>query len=60
MVDPVKEAVETAAGRSAPFETAVTEIGAFPSARRTRVLWAGLSDGGGRFQQVVKLLDDCW
>jgi RNA 2',3'-cyclic 3'-phosphodiesterase len=58
MVDPVKEAVGMAAGRSAPFETAVTVIGAFPSARRARVLWAGLSDEGGRFQEIVKLLDD--
>jgi 2'-5' RNA ligase len=58
MVDPVKEAVGMAAGRSAPFETSVTEIGAFPSARRARVLWAGLSDESGRFQEIVKQLDD--
>ena len=43
MVDPVKEAVRDGGRRrSAPFETAMTELGAFPSARRARVLWAGL------------------
>ena len=58
LVDDVKEAVATAAGASAAFETALTEVGAFPSARRARVLWAGLSDGDGRFSEMVKRLDD--
>jgi len=57
MVEPVKEAVGAAAGRAAPFVTAVTEIGAFPSARRARVLWAGLSDSGEHFAAMVKELD---
>jgi RNA 2',3'-cyclic 3'-phosphodiesterase len=58
MVEPVKEAVGTAAGRAARFETAVTVLGAFPSARRARVLWAGLSDAEGRFAALVTALDD--
>ena len=58
LVDDVKEAVATAAGASAAFETALTEVGAFPSARRARVLWAGLSDDDGRFAEMVKRLDD--
>jgi RNA 2',3'-cyclic 3'-phosphodiesterase len=58
MVEPVKEAVGAAAGRAAPFETGVTVLGAFPSARRARVLWAGLSDPEGRFAALVTALDD--
>jgi RNA 2',3'-cyclic 3'-phosphodiesterase len=58
MVEPVKDAVRTAAGRAEPFETAVTVLGAFPSARRARVLWAGLTDPEGRFAGLVTALDD--
>jgi len=58
LVEPVKAAGATAAGASVPFDTALTEIGAFPSARRARVLWAGLSDDDGRFAEIVKRLDD--
>jgi 2'-5' RNA ligase len=58
MVEPVKDAVRTAAGRDARFETAVTVLGAFPSARRARVLWAGLTDPEGRFAALVTALDD--
>jgi 2'-5' RNA ligase len=36
----------------------VTELGAFPSARRARVLWAGLTDPEGRFAGLVTTLDD--
>jgi 2'-5' RNA ligase len=58
LVDPVKEAVGEAAGRAAPFRTGLTELGAFPSARRARVLWAGLSDAEGRFASLVSSLDE--
>jgi len=39
----VEEAVAQAAGESRSLELAVTGTGAFPSARRARVLWAGLA-----------------
>ena len=58
LVEPVKVAVAEAAGASAPFETALAEIGAFPSARRARVVWAGLTDEDGRFAELAKRLDD--
>ena len=58
LVEEIKAAVGKTAGETAPFETAFTEIGAFPSARRARVLWAGLSDDDGRFAEMVKRLDD--
>ena len=57
LVEPVKEAVGEAAGSAAPFRAELTELGAFPSARRARVLWAGLSDPDGRFASVVTSLD---
>src|SRR5262249_11379834 len=54
----VDAAVGAAASGSPPFETAITGIGAFPSATRARVLWAGLDDGDGRFAQIVERLED--
>jgi 2'-5' RNA ligase len=40
-----------------PFETRLTELGAFPSARRARVLWVGLEDPGGRLGRLAGDLD---
>lgn len=38
----IGERIQAAASGYAPFEVALTELGAFPSPRRPRVLWAGL------------------
>src|SRR5438128_4479731 len=58
LLDDVHAATTEAAGRSASFETRLTEVGAFPSARRARVIWGGLDDPEGRFRAMVKELDD--
>jgi RNA 2',3'-cyclic 3'-phosphodiesterase len=55
--DWVGERVAEAAGVSEPFETRLTEVGVFPSARRARVLWAGLEDPDGRFRALAADLD---
>jgi RNA 2',3'-cyclic 3'-phosphodiesterase len=57
-VEAVRTAVEKAAAAISPFETSLTEVGAFPSERRARVLWVGLADEGKLFQEIVTLLDD--
>jgi 2'-5' RNA ligase len=49
----VTETVEAVARQSEPFQTRVTGLGAFPSARRARVLWAGLDDPGGRMAALA-------
>src|SRR5207247_2466318 len=54
LMETVHGAVASAAAATAPFETALTEIGVFPSPARARVLWAGMDDPGGRFGQIVK------
>ena len=53
----VTESVEAVARQSEPFETRVTGLGAFPSARRARVLWAGLDDPGGRLATLAADLE---
>lgn len=54
----VKEVVGEAAGVAKPFESRIEGLGAFPSARRARVLWAGLEDPEGRFAALAALLDE--
>jgi 2'-5' RNA ligase len=58
LVEPVRDAVKTAAAGQSSFETALTEIGAFPTAKRARVLWAGLANPQGRFGALVAKLDE--
>ncbi|HEX9123439.1 MAG TPA: RNA 2',3'-cyclic phosphodiesterase [Actinomycetota bacterium] len=53
----VTSTVGEVAARAAPFSTRVEGIGAFPSARRARVLWAGLDDGDGRIGGLASDLD---
>jgi len=58
LVDPVRRAVTESAARAAPFETRLTEFGVFPSRRRARVVWVGLSDPEGRCAALAASLDD--
>jgi 2'-5' RNA ligase len=53
----VTDQVRAAATSGAPFSSALTELGAFPSARRARVLWAGLEDPQGRYALLASTLD---
>src|SRR5439155_19781307 len=53
----VGERVAEAARGARPFETRLTELGAFPSPRRARVLWAGLDDPEDRFGALAADLD---
>ncbi|MDP8956106.1 MAG: RNA 2',3'-cyclic phosphodiesterase [Actinomycetota bacterium] len=58
LVEPVRQAAGSAAEEQRPFETALTEIGAFPTPKRARVIWAGLSDPANRFAALVRALDE--
>lgn len=52
----ISKELRSVAGRHQMFDLSVTGLGAFPSARSVRVLWAGLEDGGGR---LAALQRDC-
>ena len=54
----VRAAVESAAAGAVSFETKLTEVGAFPTATRARVLWVGLADPADRFTALVADLDE--
>jgi 2'-5' RNA ligase len=58
LVDWVHERVAAAAARAAPVRTRLTGLGAFPSARRARVLWAGLEDPGDALVRIAASLDE--
>jgi RNA 2',3'-cyclic 3'-phosphodiesterase len=57
MVDRVTAAVGEAAASAAPFRTRLRTIGAFPSPRRAKVLWAGLEDDEGGATGLARALD---
>lgn len=58
LVDPVLERVGDVATADAPFTWRVATVGAFPSARRARVLWVGLDDPEERGATIAAALDD--
>jgi RNA 2',3'-cyclic 3'-phosphodiesterase len=57
LVDWVTTAVGEAAASAAPFRTRLRAIGAFPSPRRAKVLWAGLEDEEGGATELARALD---
>jgi 2'-5' RNA ligase len=56
-VEWVTSTVRRVAGDQPPFESRVAGLGAFPNARRARVLWAGLDDAGSRSAAIAGALD---
>jgi 2'-5' RNA ligase len=58
LVEPVTETVRAVAERHDAFATRVAELGAFPSARRARVLWVGLDDAERRLASIAAGLDE--
>jgi 2'-5' RNA ligase len=58
LVDTVTRTVGDVASSHAPFETRVAELGAFPSARRARVLWVALEDPQRRLARIAASLDE--
>jgi 2'-5' RNA ligase len=57
LVEWVEQRMEATAAAHAPFETGMRGLGAFPSARRARVVWAGLDDDEGAMGRLAGALD---
>jgi RNA 2',3'-cyclic 3'-phosphodiesterase len=58
LVEWVGETVSSVARQHKPFETRVEGLGAFPNARRARVLWAGLDDTERQLERLAAGLDE--
>ena len=48
------EALEPVRLRHGPFEAELSGFGAFPSARRARILWAGIGEGSDRLRALAR------
>jgi 2'-5' RNA ligase len=57
LVDEVEQAVTEAASSARATRSALTHVGAFPSPRRARVIWAGLADEEGDLASAAGDLD---
>lgn len=44
--------------KHSPFSAGLAGLGAFPSARRARILWAGVSAGSDRLRSLAAEIDD--
>jgi 2'-5' RNA ligase len=53
-LDGVRVALAEVCGRHGPFEVETSGFGAFPSARKARVVWAGVGEGYDRLHSLVE------
>jgi 2'-5' RNA ligase len=53
----VCRAIDKAAGREAPFPLRVSGVGAFPTPRRPKVVWGGITDGADALRRLYGLLE---
>ena len=58
LLEPIGAALDTVAGAVAPEKIALSGLGAFPSRRRARVLWAGVDDPSGLLARLAGGLDE--
>ena len=56
-LDGIRDALEEACAQHASFDTALAELGAFPSARRARILWIGVGAGSDQLLSLVADVD---
>ncbi len=52
-LDDLRTALENACADHAPFEARLAGLGAFPSARHARILWAGVGEGSERLRSLA-------
>lgn len=54
---PLREGTAEAAAGFTSFEMSLTELGAFPNARRARVIWVGIDEGRERLSALAERLE---
>lgn len=57
-LDGIRAALGELCARYAPFDAALAELGAFPSARRAKILWIGVGTGSDRLCSLAADIDD--
>jgi 2'-5' RNA ligase len=56
-LDPIKEAIRTAAARVSETSFTAVGLGCFPNLRRPRVVWVGVEEPSGLLSQLKRALD---
>ena len=56
-IDSVAGALTDAGREAGPFEARIHGVGAFPSAGRPRVVWAGVTDGASQMIELAQRVD---
>ena len=56
-IDAISEALKDAACQFQPFTMNLTGIGAFPNARKPRIVWVGIEQGADRLIQIAKQIE---
>jgi len=56
-LDDLRAALGEACAGHAPFDVALAGLGAFPSTRRARILWAGVGAGSNRLRSLATDID---
>jgi 2'-5' RNA ligase len=56
-IDSVVDALTWASLDASPFEVRIRGLGAFPSAGRPRVVWAGVTDGASQMAELATRVD---
>ena len=59
-LDGIRTALEEVCAEHAPFDAALAELGAFPSARRAKILWIGVGAGSERLRSLAADVDDAF
>ena len=54
----IRAALGEVCAQHAPFDAALAELGAFPSARRAKTLWIGVGEGSDRLRSLAADVDD--
>lgn len=57
MVEPITQAMNDAAQKTAPFKLNIQQPGAFPSLKRVQVVWVGLGGEVEKVKQLYQLLE---
>ena len=57
-LDKIKQALQPIRERHDPFEVSTSNFGAFPSARKARILWAGLEEGSEQLRTVAENVEN--
>ena len=62
ITEPQRQSVEgvlrEAAGRSGPFQAALSSVGAFPTTSAPRVIWVGMEPGRAEMEQLARMVEE--